>query len=694
MNQTVGASRNRGALPTGHTTDTVTIGGQNIEITICDVANIILFVRAGDMGISGSETAETISADKNLIARCKELRGKAAQLVAMCDDWEKVDEEAPGLPMVCMVAPPESSKGDLNARILLNNSCHDSMAGSGAICIAACSRIPGSIVSRSMGASALEKKVLHVIHPLGVMPVWVEKAWPESKSDATAHIFNTLSFVRTSRRIMEGVAYVPNEIWDGKINTKVQTNGHTDGAIIDDLRVARVDAMTPVTKLLAEFAAMTTFDVVPTAVVDKMKTFVLDYIGNASYGAKNSESSDPIYRAISAFSGGSTGNSTVLTKGQKFQTHYAAQLNATFAHSLDFDDTFQAGSLHPGVTCISAALAQAEVSRANGTQFLTAVAVGYEVVCRIGRALGPGAYERGFHNTSTAGIFGAVAAAAKIKSLDAQTTEMAFGIAGSQAAGSMQYLATGAWNKRLHPGLATHNGLLSIALAEAGVHGAVAPIEGKYGLLNGYSTTSSTVGLTDGLGKEWCSTETSIKPYPGCRATHGAIDLAAKMRKTPPRGVERLTLAISTHIYDIVGAPLPSKIHPKNVVDAQFSAYYQLAVTWLDGNTSGLAVYDRMFDADVHDLSDRIVVEADEKLSGLATRLTVQWGDETESTEMVTKTKVTGESANPMTMDKVVEKFMSLAGPVYGAEIARGIAGLVDQLEDCDSLRELMARVA
>ena len=672
----------------------MTVGRKTVEITICDVANIIVFVRAADMGISGSETAKNISADKTLIARCKELRGKAAQLVAMCHDWEKVDEEAPGLPMVCMVAPPDSSEGDLTSRLLLNNSCHDSMAGTGAICTAACSRIPGSIVSQSMRASVLDEKMLHIIHPLGVMPVWVEKARPASKLDATAHIFNTLSFVRTSRRIMEGTAYVPNELWDGKINNKTQTNGHSNGATVDDLRVARVDATFPVTKLLAEFAATTTFDALPAAVVDKMKTFVLDYIGNASYGAKNSESSDPIFRAISAFSGGSTGNSTVLTKGQTFQTHYAAQLNATFAHSLDFDDTFQAGALHPGVTCVSAALAQAELSRANGTQFLTAVAVGYEVVCRIGRALGPGAYERGFHSTSTAGIFGAVAAAAKIKGLNAKTIEVAFGIAGSQAAGSMQYLATGAWNKRLHPGFAAHNALLSITLAEAGVDGAMAPIEGKYGLLNGYSATSSTVGLIDGLGKEWCSTETSIKPYPGCRITHGAIDLADKMRKTPPRGVERLILAISADVYDIVGAPQPNKIHPKNVVDAQFSAYYQLAVTWLDGNTGGLAIYDRMFDADVHDLSDRIVVEADEQLSGLATRLTVQWDDGTETTETVAKTHVTGESANPMTMDKVVEKFMSLAGPVYGAEKARGVASLVDRLEDCDSLKELMARVA
>ena len=225
---TVGASRNQGALPTGHAIDTVTIGQKKVDITVCDVANIIVYVCAEDMGISGYETAKDISRDKGLIARCKELRGKAANLAGMCKDWEKVDEQSPGLPMVCMVASPKSSEGDLSARLLLNNSCHDSMAGSGAICIGACSRISGSIVNRSTRPAALDEQVLQISHPLGIMPVWVKLAEGDSDSGDTEYIFNTLSFVRTSRRIMEGVAYVPVEVWEGRGNTVTQTNGHTN----------------------------------------------------------------------------------------------------------------------------------------------------------------------------------------------------------------------------------------------------------------------------------------------------------------------------------------------------------------------------------------------------------------------------------------------------------------------------------
>ena len=225
---TVGASRNQGALPTGHAIDTVTIGPKKVDITVCDVANIIVYVCAEDMGISGYETAKDISRDKGLIARCKELRGKAANLAGMCKDWEKVDEQSPGLPMVCMVASPKSPEGDLSARLLLNNSCHDSMAGTGAICIGACSRISGSIVNRSTRPAALDEQVLQISHPLGIMPVWVKLAEGDSDSGDTEYIFNTLSFVRTSRRIMEGVAYVPVEVWEGRGNTVTQTNGHTN----------------------------------------------------------------------------------------------------------------------------------------------------------------------------------------------------------------------------------------------------------------------------------------------------------------------------------------------------------------------------------------------------------------------------------------------------------------------------------
>lgn len=178
----------------------------------------MVFVHASDMGITATESAREINTNGDLIARCKELRGKAAHLVGMCDDWEKADTQSPGLPLLCMVAAPDSEEGDLNARLLLNNSCHDSMAGTGACCIGACSRVQGSIANQAMRPSALSANVLQINHPLGVMPVWVETA--ESEIGRMEGVFKTLSFVRTARRIMEGMAYVPEEVWDGKVRVQ------------------------------------------------------------------------------------------------------------------------------------------------------------------------------------------------------------------------------------------------------------------------------------------------------------------------------------------------------------------------------------------------------------------------------------------------------------------------------------------
>jgi 2-methylaconitate cis-trans-isomerase PrpF len=179
-----------------------------VQITICDVANICVFAKALDLCISGHESASSINDNTALIARCKELRGRAATLIGMSNDPEKVDEQSPFLPMVILVAPPATRGGHLSARLFLDNSCHTSMAGTGAICLAACSRILGSVVCNQIGHEALNDAMLQICHPLGIIPISVqtEKALMASTDKPD---FQTLSFIRTSRRIMDGTVYVP-----------------------------------------------------------------------------------------------------------------------------------------------------------------------------------------------------------------------------------------------------------------------------------------------------------------------------------------------------------------------------------------------------------------------------------------------------------------------------------------------------
>lgn len=208
--QTVGACLQNGVLPTGNLIDTIQMDGKDIELTICDVGNPMIFFKAEDLGMTGHESADEITENTELLKKTDELRGKAAQLVGLCKDWTKVDEESPFLPCPVAIAKPNNKDAHIEGRLFLDHMCHESMAGSGGICIAACSRVPGTLVNKTMTKTELENDTLHIAHPVGVMPVLV-KTKEGSNSSSGVPEFETLSFMRTARRIMEGRVLIPEE---------------------------------------------------------------------------------------------------------------------------------------------------------------------------------------------------------------------------------------------------------------------------------------------------------------------------------------------------------------------------------------------------------------------------------------------------------------------------------------------------
>lgn len=209
--ETVGAARNQGLLPSGNRIDQVTMrDGRKIKFTICDVGNICVFASAQDFGVTGHESAAQLTGDRQVIESTRELRGRAAQMLGMCRDWDKVDEQSPFVPMPVLVAKPPAQYPDshVSGRLFLDNMCHESMAGTGAVCFAACSRVPGSVVFEIMGGEGAEERIFNIAHPTGVMPVAVEH-----EQDTTGMPeFLTLSFVRTARRLMDGRVYVPRDL--------------------------------------------------------------------------------------------------------------------------------------------------------------------------------------------------------------------------------------------------------------------------------------------------------------------------------------------------------------------------------------------------------------------------------------------------------------------------------------------------
>lgn len=212
---TVGAKTGK-LLPTGRAVDTVVLeDGRRFEVSICDVANPCVFVAAIDLGMSGSELPLAISADRALIETLGAIQSKAGQMIGLWDEWQAV--HLPGLPLAVIVAPPAdcldanstvhpATSMDLRARLVFLGQCHDSMAGTGSMCTAAASRVPGSVVYRSVGAAATAAQTLRIGHPLGVMEV---KVVCEGSGESARVTFSALGLARTARRLMSGTLQVP-----------------------------------------------------------------------------------------------------------------------------------------------------------------------------------------------------------------------------------------------------------------------------------------------------------------------------------------------------------------------------------------------------------------------------------------------------------------------------------------------------
>ncbi|NSX13871.1 MmgE/PrpD family protein [Cupriavidus taiwanensis] len=445
------------------------------------------------------------------------------------------------------------------------------------------------------------------------------------------------------------------------------------------------------TAALAALAATTAGSAIPEPVRACVRDCLVDFVGHTAFSAQFAESS-PAFIAGTRDLDTQGGCFTVVGLSETFTRQQATLLNGAFAHTMDFDDTNGAGVLHPGAPVIPAALAEAEQRDVDGKALLDAIVIGYEVACRIGAALNTSAYERGFHNTSVAGIFGAVAAAGRLRGMSAATIEAAFGIAGSLASGSMQYLENGAWNKRLHPGFAAHNAMLALSYAQAGVLAATEPIAGRFGLLAGYTNAPRPEQLINGLGTQWLAGQTALKPYPSCRLTHAAIDAALSLRERFVQGAlpdARLQVTISPTAHKIVGEALEAKLAPRNIVDAQFSLYFQVACAWLDGGVEWQSYERRIGTAEMSAMTQRISVTVDPDLAPGGCRLRAEAdGGGRHDIEVLVPS---GDPSTPLSPAGVRRKFLSLATPVYGSARAAEIA---DRLQRIDRESSAAAAIA
>jgi 2-methylcitrate dehydratase PrpD len=330
--------------------------------------------------------------------------------------------------------------------------------------------------------------------------------------------------------------------------------------------------------VLARNIVQVNYDDIPGEAIEAAKRDILDTLGVAVAGS-NAPGGREIMGLVREWGGKE--ESTVIMHSQRVPSPYAALVNGTMAHALDFEDSHEGVVLHAGVSVIPAAFAVAErVGKVSGKELLTAVTSGVDVVCRLGEASNQSPSIIGWHYTSLYGIFGAAAAAGKLLELDEQQMVNAFGIAYSQAAGNFQCVIDGALSKRLQAGFAASGGLTSSLMASRGLTGARNTLEGEKGLYQVYHHGDyNPKRLTAGLGKHFAIVDLSFKPYPCCRNCHPFIDatlaLAAE-HNLAADNVEEISIRCG-EVARLLCEPLDIKQKPRVLVDAQFSIPWAVA---------------------------------------------------------------------------------------------------------------------
>jgi 2-methylcitrate dehydratase PrpD len=427
------------------------------------------------------------------------------------------------------------------------------------------------------------------------------------------------------------------------------------------------------TRELAEFLHSLEPRNLPAMVLDRARYFLLDYLSVAIRGSQE-ESARCVQRMIGRM--GATGCARVIGTQIRTLPGFAALANGTASHGIEQDDTHGGGSIHLGTTMYSVALALADtLPETPLDSFLAAVIAGYEAAARIAMAVQPKEhYALGFHPTQTCGVFGAAVTASKLLGLTADQTLSAVGIAGSMSAGSMEFLAEGAWTKRIHPGLAAQNGIQAALLAAEGFTAPRHILEGRDGFLQGYSRHPIPEQLTDGLGESYEILHTAVKPHACCRYMQGPIDAILQLMREhsiDAGQIQSIEVAILEAGWGIIAEPKEKKYHPESIVDAQFSMPFGAAVAVLCG-AAGLDQFtvEQIRSEPLRRMMGKVVLVKDIRLEKTFPRewparvvISLAGGEKYEQFVRYPK----GDPENPLTWGEMAIKFRALAGRVLPA---------------------------
>ena len=414
----------------------------------------------------------------------------------------------------------------------------------------------------------------------------------------------------------------------------------------------------PVTRTLAEFVANHPSRGWSDAVDHEAHRTFFNWLGCA-IGAAHHEAADAALRALAVMQ--PSPQATVLGRKERIDIAGAALVNGITSHTFDFDDTHLKTIIHPAGPVASAVLALAEVTGASGRALIDSLVLGIDVACRVGNAMYPIHYDRGWHITGSTGMLGAAAACSRLMGLSVDQTQMALGIAASTPVGLREQFGT--MTKPFHPGAAARAGLLAALLAREGFTASKHALEAPRGLMQVASTKCDWTEITDELGSRFEITFNTYKPFACGIVIHPAIDACAQLRAAGVKAddVERIEIAVHSLVLELTG-----KREPKDGLQAKFSVYHGCAVGLLFGEAGEGEFADALVNSEaVVNIRRKVVATVDPTIDEAEVRAVAVMKDGSRKTVHVAH--AIGSLQRPLTDADLERKFCSLAAPVLGS---------------------------
>ena len=441
----------------------------------------------------------------------------------------------------------------------------------------------------------------------------------------------------------------------------------------------------PVTHILAQFVATHPGYLAggwSDAVDHEAHRTFMNWLGCA-VGAAHHEAADAALAAVNMLQ--PAAQASVLGRVEKVDMASAALINGITSHTFDFDDTHLKTIIHPAGPVASAVLALAEHMGSSGRDVIDALVLGIDVSCRVGNAMYPEHYDRGWHITGSTGTLGATAACARLLKLDVQKTAMALGIAASQPVGMREQFGT--MTKPFHPGGAARAGLMSALLASQGYTASPKALEAPRGMMQTVSTKNDWLEITGELGQRFEISFNSYKPFACGIVIHPSIDACAQLRAqgVTPEQVERIELKVHSLVLELTG-----KKEPADGLQAKFSVYHGCAA----GLTFGRAAEEEFSDevvnrADMVALRRKVVATVDDSIDEASADVTAVLSDGRRVHVFVEH--AIGSLQNPMTDANLEAKFHGLSDAVLGAAKTAELVKACWAISDAADVRTLTA---